>query len=96
MGVRDIVVSKKKQLNTRVYFGLGDHTAVEYCAVVQSRPTTSIPPLLWDGFPQKMPLSFHTGDYRVQAPMTLSMRDIVTKTYASSTFVWKECKFLSF
>ncbi len=51
-------------------------------------------PLLWDGFTQKMPLSFHTGDYRVQAPMTLSMRDIVTKTYSSSTFVWKECKFL--
>lgn len=53
------------------------------------------PRLLWDGFLRKMPLSFHAGDYRVQAPVTLSMKDIFTKTYSSSTFVWKECKFLS-
>ncbi len=34
MGVRAIVVNKKKQHDMWVYFGLGDQKAVEYSTVV--------------------------------------------------------------
>lgn len=97
MGVRAIVVYKKNKHNMRVYFGLVHQRLLDAALLFKADPPlqpTPGSPVLWDCFLKKIPLRFHTGDYRVQAPMTLSMKDILKKTYSSSTFVWKECKFL--
>lgn len=96
MGVRAIVVNKKNSAIQESIFSsetkgcLSFMCAMDAVLLFKANPS----PLLWDGFPKRMLLSSHTGDYRAQGPVTLSMKDTFMKTYSSSTFVWKECKFL--
>lgn len=82
-----------------VLFSAQRLNALGCSTVVQSRLTRKNPPsspLLWDGFPRRMPLSFHTGDYRVQAPVTLSMKDILPKHTVQALLCGKNVNFSVF
>ena len=84
-------------------FGFGVQAAFGYSAVVESRPTTStVPPpcpcppaparcpFLCDAPPpqKKMLLSFHTGDYRAETAVTLSMKDLFNENIQFGHFLF--------
>lgn len=72
------------------------------CSTVVQRPTNKKnkkkhgSPLLWYGFPKRIVFSFHTGDYRVQAPVTLSMKDILRKHTVQALLCGKNVNFSVF
>lgn len=93
MGVRAIVVSEKIQHNMRVYFRARRPNGfwIQRCCWKQTHHFTPYPAPLSSAMvspPTKMLLSFHTGDYRVEAAVTLSMKDLFNENIQFEHFLF--------
>lgn len=104
MGVKAIVVGEHKMW---AYFQIRDYRLLGFNVLLwiqqlaissNASPSFYISATPSPGmvFLKKMVLSIYTSDYRVQGLVSLLRKDffLITKTYSSSTFVWKECTFL--